>query len=473
MLASSQWVELLVAEQSNLYLKFSKVPEYPFLGTPFQVTISLSDDKGKIPDSVEDLPLHLTLVDSKNHLDDYSHIMESLSGPYRFDSQGRCKLKIHFTKLSAECENRIFVLHARCDSTCATSSNMTSVRYQLRCDYSQFANSPPPVIWFKDRGGKRNCVKVPVRLVSSSGENVVGLTVPIHVELVYSDGEPVPDQTILEMNRESRLLTIGPNGECQLRVRIREVSQRHKGKLFALKISPNVFKDPNVSDISSVVTFTIDVRSKISNSSVTSSLSAGFPIASTNPSRQKRIWNESYSCSPNPVTISAIGTLHPPSLPSAQMEQRKSPKRSQSSSPQSSPISFSTPLQTVNELEQEFPSLSLPPLSHQPSTSKLEMWAFNAVYQLEQIRWLLLGQEANGGQPIYQMSNPNPIIDSLVSQYHLIQAENEEMISKASRASDSPNSLTDSDNDFDHLPPLPEAEYPLNSLSFPELWNLN
>jgi hypothetical protein len=445
----------------------------------------LSDDKGKLPPCVDEIPFTLKLVDSVNHEDDYSHLLDmnlSLHQTLFFTPRGSCSISFKFHSLSADFENRSFVLLAQHGTTIGVSSAMTSVRYQLRCETSlPVPSSPPPVIWFKDRGGNRNCVEVPLRLVSSSGDNVLGLSIPIVVQLIYADGEPVCDQSILQMNREGRLLTIGPKGVALLRVRIKEVSKRHKGKLFALKISPDVLKDPTAVGISSVISFTIDVRSKVSNSAITSSLSSAYRQHSMNSLPPSTIPSSRLKRSLSGESIvSAISSFHHPTghppLPPLVDQQRKSPKTAPNSSPSPPlpPVSSSS-----SELELEMPPLVLPPATQQLSMSKIELWAFNVFHQLENMRWQLIGQESSSDQaagspplPIYQMSNPNQMIDAIRSQYRSIQLENDDLSSVMSRQSDSPSSQveSDADFDFDSLPGLTDATYPMNSLSLSESW---
>lgn len=183
-----------INSNSNLYFKVSPVPEFPFIHTPFNVTISISDDKGKIPWEVEDLHFSLSLVENSPHpLDgsDYSHLLNlQPHHQYSFDSNGCCRLSLSFCELSAAYDCRKFILLVQSGSVFGVSTPMTSVQYRLQSS----SLIQTPIIWFKDRGGKKNCIEVPVRLISSNGENVIGQIVPITVQLIYADGEPVADQ---------------------------------------------------------------------------------------------------------------------------------------------------------------------------------------------------------------------------------------------------------------------------------------
>lgn len=484
------------------------------MDTPFPLTVSVSDDKGRLPPQLQDISFTLKLVDSTNHLEDYSHILSPLSSTrlHSFNQQnGRCSLQLQFTSLSSECEGRSFVLLAQLRSplhppSCSLESDQAScistimipVQYQLRCGHS------PSLIWFRDRGGKGNWVKVPVRLVSSTGDSVRGLQIPLLVQLIYSNnGVPVADQSILEINRESGRLMIGSSGECVLKIRIKDVSKKH-GKLFALKISPDILKDSNIRDISPTISFTIDVRSKTPNPYITSSLCPGYSQhrSSLQVSKKRQLHDTSPLTSLN---VSAIGSVHPhhrswsqhspcparsssqEQLPDVHDQPRKSPKTTISSSPSQSlphlppPLPLFSSSSFSSDMDSEIPPLTLPPLSQQSSMSKIELWAYHAAQQLEKMKWQLIGQESYGPSsssvPLYQMSNPNSVIEMLLSQFQSLRSESNESCSTSrSRLSDSPSSSSfcsshsqvdsvEDDLGFDSFPEGLDASFPLNSLS--------
>jgi len=414
---------------SNLFFKVSPVPEFPFLNKPFNVTISLLDDKGKVPYDIQDLHFTLSLVEDlldPHNSSDFSHFLSlSTDNQYSFDTNGCCRLNLCFCELSAMHDCRKFILLVRYGSIFGVSTPMMSVRYRLESD----PTISSPIIWFKDRGGKKNCIEVPVRLVSSEGINATGLIVPISVELIYADGESVPDQNLLEINRDGRLLMISnQTGECLLRIRIKEVSMRHKGKLFALKISPDILRAPHTKDISCTVSRFIEVRSKIAGLSFSSSTlnptdnrscqqmtSAPNSLPSI-PMKRKNDQSDS-EFAHNPIysafTVPAIGSVYPLQVPASSST---SIKKMCSFEPQS--LDQDLPVQSSAA---ELPNF---PVSASPQIGSLSDWAVNVVQQLERLKWKIVGREVpqydpfQTTRPVYEMSNPNDVLEEIISQYY-------------------------------------------------------
>ena len=398
---------------------------------------------------------------------------------------------------------------------------MTSIRYQLLSDYLPSSTSlksnsitstsqiiskckPSPIVWYKDRGGKKNCIEIPVRLISSNNENVLGMTVPITVELIYSDGTTVDDQKLLEMNRESRLLEIGPTGQCILRIRITEVSSRHKGKLFALKISPDTLKAPHCKDISSVISNLIEVKSKLTPSHSNNStihinqlLSySNFPdnnnynnnnnsnniSQNNNQNQRKRSIDECYHNQNDLCGLIATTTLQ---TNSAIGEFTPSNNNSSSSSSDMMNNNFQNNL-ISQSIENNLVG------SNEESIKLLQFWSLNVVNQLSKIKWVQIGQERStshiqgNSQPIYEMSNPNQIIDEIIYSYNQIQQQQQpvqptnltrdispSVESIQSQVESLGSNSDDNEWDFDSLPSLLDTQYPTNSLSLNGLINNN
>lgn len=98
--------------------------------------------------------------------------------------------------------------------------------------YSLKIQPQPPRFPFVD-----HFFDVKVYLVDENDTMKVGSQCPIEVKLMYSDGEPVPDQSILETSGSSSGLLISSQGMLSLRVRIREVSMKHENRRFCLQFS--------------------------------------------------------------------------------------------------------------------------------------------------------------------------------------------------------------------------------------------
>jgi len=429
------------------------------------------DDKGKIPSDVQDLHFTLSLVEdlpNPQNASDFSHLLNLQKDiHYTFDTNGCCRLSLSFCELSAAHDCRKFVLLAQHGSLIGVSTPMMSVRYRLESQTSM-----SPIIWFKDRGGKKNCIEVPVRLVSSQGTNVTGVYCPIKVELIYSDGESVPDQSLLDL-RESRLLI--QNGICSMRIKIKEVSMRHKGKLFALKISPDILKAPNTKEISCTVSSFIEVRSKIAGLPTASITSIPTfqqfhplpPIPSLPPiplapvSKKRKVDQSECELSETPYysdsSVPAIGSFHPTPAP------LPSTKKLRFDEPQAD--SFDLDQSSVDDLPNFPPS----------TTPSIQSWLVSLAHRLEQLKWKVIGLEVNRSDPsqtprqVYEMSNPNDELDELISQcYALTHPTFPRDLESQSPASTLETSEDEDNEDIfqDLVQPFFDADFPENSLSF-------
>lgn len=135
----------------------------------------------------------------------------------------------------------------------AYSIKMFPVAYRL------VITAPAPSLWYKDQGGKENCIEIPVSLVDSNGQLVKTRRVPLKLVMYYESGVIVPRQDFLKIMSQS---SIGEAGEIKLRVRIEEVSRGHQKQNFVIRVSPDTVKYPLNNDISSADSTPIDVMSK-------------------------------------------------------------------------------------------------------------------------------------------------------------------------------------------------------------------
>lgn len=119
--------------------------------------------------------------------------------------------------------------------------------------------SPAPSLWYKDQGGKENCIDLPVSLYDSNNNLVKTRRVPLKLTMYYESGVVVPRQEFLKIMSQT---SIGETGEVKIRVRIEEVSRGHQKQNFVIHISPDTTRYPLNNDISPVDSTPIDVMSK-------------------------------------------------------------------------------------------------------------------------------------------------------------------------------------------------------------------
>ncbi|CAN0366714.1 unnamed protein product, partial [Laminaria digitata] len=122
-----------------------------------------------------------------------------------------------------------------------------------RLEIRENPDNPVPDQWYKDEGGRENCVELQVHLLGPSGDEVKSRRVPLRLVLMYDNMHRVQNQEILKLSPDSKLV-IDEHGKATLRVRIEEA--------FRIKVEPDVQEQPMSMDISSVVSKPITVLSK-------------------------------------------------------------------------------------------------------------------------------------------------------------------------------------------------------------------
>lgn len=83
---------------------------------------------------------------------------------------------------------------------------------------------------YKDEGGKDKCIEYRVSLRDGNNRTVRDRKVSLKLTLNYVNGTVVSHQNILVLSPDSRLL-IDEGGDGLLKVRINEVSNRHRGNI--------------------------------------------------------------------------------------------------------------------------------------------------------------------------------------------------------------------------------------------------
>ncbi|CAN0185240.1 unnamed protein product [Ectocarpus sp. 12 AP-2014] len=127
--------------------------------------------------------------------------------------------------------------------------------------------SQPPESWYKDEGGKNNCIAIEAMVREKLPSGQVGQAqpgVPLTLALVYEAGTEVHSQEILQVQSDTQLVT-NEHGRANLKFKITEVSQRHQSQRFCVKICPDVRLAPEFSNVAPVVTVPVMVLSKRKN----------------------------------------------------------------------------------------------------------------------------------------------------------------------------------------------------------------
>lgn len=98
-------------------------------------------------------------------------------------------------------------------------------------------------VWYKDEGGKDNCIELKVKLVDKDGNKIEDFDVPLKATLIYENSDcNVPVQDILTLQNDPKYHIINRrNGyQSEFNIRINEVSSKHGNgnKCFRILISP-------------------------------------------------------------------------------------------------------------------------------------------------------------------------------------------------------------------------------------------
>lgn len=492
-------------------IKFQQCPKFPFVGQTFDVELWLVNEGGKLQMRHE-VPFTIKLG-FEGETEASCDLLEVVSGSRKIETNGKCFLKVRLLDVSASFGDSKFVFSAspllaeHSLVSRGVSSPMTCIRHRLVVENK----AQLPTLWFKDKGGKNNCIEMVVKLSDERGL-AVGRSIPLKLQLCYSSGEAVPRQNILELSRESKLQI--SEGFATLKVRINEVSMRHDGKCFSFLISPDTLRDPKSADISPVVCGHVEVRSKITapkNKRGLDEEELDMNEEDESPSKRKRGENQQClnpapnSQNPHKQQQQVRFDLPPHNVNKLNPNNKLNNKPTNEYNSPLFPVSTPTP-SSLSSLRSSSAIPTKPPL-HQPSdslpalpamqessemTEHLIEWTMKALSTLDQIRWTKTGQEKLTERPLFTMSNPNKLIEDLFESYDKLSHIHPSLPVHTSCKSDSdcglkeescysPNSLmmvrvesednnssSSNENDFSdfgNLGHLEDAVYPENSLS--------
>eukprot|EP01034_Spumella_vulgaris_P031174 gene31174-38521_t len=341
-----------------------------------------------------------------------------------------------------------------------SSHGMLVIKHRLlvKLDLRDNGNEDRQDIWFKDEGGKDNCIDVHVRLVDQNGNLVTTRSVPLRLTLQYASGENVLKQDLLVVMPDSSM-SVEKSGCALIKLRINDVSKNHQRQQFHITVSPDTGAAPLLNDVSADESHNIEVKSKRTKRT-RDSLSGGVgaqmfaaPIAtqyanSSNGSNNRLSQGQQQLYAP-PSTHHSGGRSHSSSTASQQQHQaalmddslllmnngvgggghslRNSSNGSASGggSGVKNNVSFKGSIDSSSNI-----SHNVTPKNDQHHTSSspsevvdaIVLWTASLTYRLQSVRWQQIGYEqtADGSvdttRPLHSMRNPNEIIDEILKE---------------------------------------------------------
>lgn len=232
----------------------------PFVNQPFNMT---AEFVGVHQVSVEHLKIHVSVKSADGLIPE--KVLEILHNS--ISVVGRCaKIDVQMKFLAISnvsgfildvqlfdvSNSNIPILLAR-----SSSNPIHCIQYQIVIEDKQAT----PYVWYKDEGGKDNCLEYWVKLVDANHALVTNIIVPLRMVLMYEDGREVHQQHILALSHDSKAC-INESGFCDIKFRINEVSNRHMGKRFQLSVRPDLYLAPGCVGVGEALSLPIDVKSK-------------------------------------------------------------------------------------------------------------------------------------------------------------------------------------------------------------------
>jgi hypothetical protein len=267
----------VIMSNSALFIKLGEVTSNIFVDDCLSIPMFLVDDADKLnspPEQFNKVTVQCRVelaAGAVNAEDTKCQLADPVFAP-AFDvepdsciirSNGTGTLRLTFRQVSMNFENRKFVLcvsmknNAR-EVVAAQTKPLFVISQQLVLneDYSS------TYTWYKDEGGKDKCIEYAVHMVDRVGSKVKGKKVALKVTLMYKNGQQVPQQNILTVLPDSKLVLDERSGSALIRVRINEVSTRHQGQFFQVLVSPDIAVGPSTADVCPVLSVAVDVKSK-------------------------------------------------------------------------------------------------------------------------------------------------------------------------------------------------------------------
>eukprot|EP00752_Nemacystus_decipiens_P009252 g8265.t1 len=248
---------------AGFHLSVETSQKHLFIGVPIEVNVSLRNDEDVVQHVTQDIHVSITGEDGKV-VATHPNMFE-LTPQHPAIVDGTSTFQLLLWQGCVRAGNRVKV-HVE-----ATSGRGEQVKADsepiMVCRSALHVVTPPPDNWYKDEGGKNNCIAIDVMVREKSPGQSGGQAqpgVPLSLALVYENGTEVHSQNILQMQADTQLVT-NEHGRANLKFKITEVSQRHQSQKFCIKIGPDIRMSPEYSDVAPVVTIPIMVLSKRKN----------------------------------------------------------------------------------------------------------------------------------------------------------------------------------------------------------------
>lgn len=416
---------------SNSYLIVGEIPPYAFFDSFFEIALTLIDEdlslsgqNGSSP-SVEGLQLRLSLLsddDSKKDytadLLDFDFINSALiwrNIPFR----RTVRVKNSLATMSTSQNKFLLVFHVitasgLCIASTKAPSTISFIRYKLALKEPETS----PMIWFKDQGGRDNCIEMKVLLLDKYDQPVVHYHVPLRLVLVYENRFQVQKQDLLRVATESTLFIDGVNGAF-LKFRIEDVSKNHQGQSFRIKILADTTLRPETSDVKPEFSVPIEVRSKRNkrNKTTTDLYSS---VAASSSKIQKTTTFESNLAAQNILDSSLISQ----SLIKEATAVANIPALLKTSNVAGNKSQFQLQHQQQPPPQQQQPNVN--DGQFKDSRSAIECvinWAGSVVSGLQIIQWSPIGYEVGPQgapdltRPLYTVPNPTKVIGDIMTKY--------------------------------------------------------
>eukprot|EP00639_Heterosigma_akashiwo_P016303 CAMPEP_0206386634 /NCGR_PEP_ID=MMETSP0294-20121207/16070_1 /ASSEMBLY_ACC=CAM_ASM_000327 /TAXON_ID=39354 /ORGANISM="Heterosigma akashiwo, Strain CCMP2393" /LENGTH=501 /DNA_ID=CAMNT_0053837739 /DNA_START=52 /DNA_END=1553 /DNA_ORIENTATION=- len=228
-----------------------------FFDEPFQVEIYLTSDRNDLQKVSNQLKISIKDDSGEEFTQDSDAIETDPAEVELTDGAGKFSLKV--TEKASLIGNKIHVHVSSVFGDCVVTGTSNVL---VLCKASLSLVKEPPTKWFKDEGGKGNCIELQVKL-QEEGSMLFGDKdqVPLNACLLYEDGNVVSQQGILQMARDAQLTT-NSEGISTLKFRVSEVSQRHQGQNFRIRIQPNTNLQPTLTNIAPATSRPFTVLSK-------------------------------------------------------------------------------------------------------------------------------------------------------------------------------------------------------------------
>ena len=251
------------------------VPKYPIVNKAFDVELSIVDEVDQIRYHNTEVQLVFRAVWEGSLELCPPDLVEVLPSTLFIRTNGTAVASITIKEVSAlHDNNKILILFeerkrgAGCetDSIASTSTPaLCCVRHKLTIeDWDEKDRlMTSPYVWYKDEGGKDKCIELKICLTDECDRKVHNRIVPLKATLMYECGQEVQQQNILVINLHDSKVSIDDSGEGVIKLRINEVSNRHRSQRFQIMVSAE--HQPDCSDISPAFSIPVDVKSKRNN----------------------------------------------------------------------------------------------------------------------------------------------------------------------------------------------------------------